>query len=102
MDPKTTEDYENLRKSLTEMYDHGLYVFGGNHTSMALKYLCKEYASIGKRTPALWTRWPVIIYALRGGFSDDHVLCDIVGELDNEQLAIPISLQDRLKRMRQR
>lgn len=89
-------------QAIVEMLSHGLYVFGGNHTHLALKELLFEYKKVGTRVPSVWEHWPCIIFAFTNGFRDYSQAIDAAGEFDNVKIQREMTLLDRVVRWRER
>ena len=96
----TTDALRERNIVIAEMYEHGLYTFGGEHTRQAVAGLMDEYNAQGKEVIDEWENWPVSIYAFPRSFSEFALAIDTAGEFDNLRMQKEMSLYDRVLKLR--
>ena len=96
----------DLPGHLEEMYNHGCYVFAGQHTRLSV-VVGSRSKSIKKQTggsgvPPEWLNWKTRFLALPGPLVQYQRELDVIGEFDNEPINLPPSFKDRIFKLRDR
>jgi hypothetical protein len=89
----------DIDKYLPEIYNHGCYVIGGQHTSLAVR---SAVQSGNLDIPPSWLKWRTKFICLPTSLLDYQQELDVIGEFDNEPIALEPTFKDHMLKLRDR